>query len=262
MVVTMVTEIQHKLNNEHFEAKQQIDRNGVPVGIVEGYIATFDRDRTLDKFDPNAFNESIKRYRRRKRNINLKDMHGRTIGQFPINQIKVDEKGLFGVGEINLELQQGQEAYSLARQGVYSNFSIGFRTLEAKFVQLGDNLGRDIDVAEIVEGSLVDDPANFDAEVTEVKKFTMDDVHEHKSLKDIEQTLSVAGFSEKASKTIISQIKQFSTADDGGEEKGSPTDDGKDTPNQSDSGLTAEHKSMLGTINNDLTDFISGLTNK
>lgn len=149
----------------HIVEVKQVDRNGVPVGIIKGHIATFDIDRGFDRFAPGAFLESIERHKRDNRPVRLKDHHGRTIGGFPIETVLEDEKGLFGVGEINLEVQQGREAFALAKQGVLSDFSIGFSSIQDAQV----NGIRVITKAELFEGSIVDEPMNPAAKITEVK---------------------------------------------------------------------------------------------
>ena len=164
----------NKGDNMSIETKQvggnvievkEIERQGVKVGIVKGHIATWDLDRGLDRFVPGAFKESLERHRRENRPIRLKDQHGRTVGGFPIETVVEDEKGLFGVGEINLEVQQGRELFALAKQGVISDFSIGFSSLEDSM----ENGIRVIGKAEVWEGSLVDEPMNPAARITEVK---------------------------------------------------------------------------------------------
>jgi HK97 family phage prohead protease len=146
-------------------------RNGVDIGIVEGYIAAWTPDRggrygVPDRFHKGAFLKSIADHKDRgARPIRLKDHHGRTIGGFPIESVREDDRGLFGRGEINLGTQLGREAHSLALQGVLSDFSIGF-------ISLKDNLTkgfREIYEADIIEGSIVDEPLNKDAVMTEVK---------------------------------------------------------------------------------------------
>lgn len=152
------------------EVKQET-RNGVPVGIVAGHIAAWEPDQggrfgVPDRFHPGAFLKSIAEHvARDNRQVRLKDHHGRTIGGFPIETVHEDEIGLFGRGEINLEVQQGREAFALARQRVLTDFSIGF-------ISISDTLGsdfRDIFEAQVVEGSTVDDPLNKGANITEVK---------------------------------------------------------------------------------------------
>lgn len=146
-------------------------RNGVRVGVVVGHFAAFSVDLggrfgKPDRFHPGAFLKSIQEHKDRDmRPVNLRDHHGRTVGGFPIQTVKEDKIGLFGEGEINLEVQQGAEAYSLAKQGVLSDFSIGWVPIEV------DSSGsvRDIFEADIIEGSIVDEPMNRDAQIFEVK---------------------------------------------------------------------------------------------
>lgn len=156
-------EVKH-LGGKVTETKE-IERNGVKIGIIKGHIATWDLDRGFDRFVPGAFKESLIRHLDDKRPIRLKDHHGRTVGGFPIDTVVEDEKGLFGIGEINLEVQQGREVFALAKQGVLSDFSIGFSSLEDTI----ENGVRIISKAEIWEGSVVDEPMNPAARITEVK---------------------------------------------------------------------------------------------
>lgn len=143
---------------------------GVQVGIVEGYIATWDIDRgdhtgIRDQFVKGAFADSIKYHRERGRPIRLKDHHGRTVGGFPIGSVHEDDRGLWGRGEINLEVQQGREAYALAAQGVLTDFSIGFTPVDFTI----DRGVRTITKAVIWEGSVVDEPMNPHANIVAVK---------------------------------------------------------------------------------------------
>jgi HK97 family phage prohead protease len=146
-------------------------RNEVPVGIVAGHIAAWAPDEggrfgVPDRFRPGAFLNSIEEHKRRNmRQVRLKDHHHRTIGGFPIQTVREDSIGLFGRGEINLETQLGKEAFSLAKQGVLVDFSIGFSAVEDSLTEGF----RDISEAIIWEGSIVDEPNNQSANITEVK---------------------------------------------------------------------------------------------
>lgn len=220
------------------EVKQE-DVNGVSIGTVAGYIAAFSVDEggffgRPDRFHPGTFLKSIEEHKRRgNRPIRLRDHHGRTVGGFPIETVKEDSIGLFGIGQINLEVQQGREAHSLARQGVLSDFSVGF--ISRKDEINGDV--RDIFEADIFEGSIVDEPMNRDAKITEVKSLIdeiMKRVTQHNnhadtesklrlinpaetisidslevmSVREIEQALSNSGaFSKKAATVLASRIK-------------------------------------------------------
>lgn len=187
---------------------KQAERNGVPVGIVEGYIATWDIDRgdwsgLKDRFLRGAFTASLERHRKTDRPVRLKDQHSRTIGGFPIAKVFEDDRGLFGSGEINLDVQQGREAFALAKQGVISDFSIGW---ENKTSVIVDGI-REISEAEVWEGSLVDEPMNPFANITAVKSIDFADIDVH-DIRAIEAALKNGiRFSNKTSKTIISLMK-------------------------------------------------------
>lgn len=169
----MSTEREYKNFNGHIDGfKEQPNALGEPIGIVEGYIATWDVDRgdpwgVRDQFVKGAFRESIADHLKRGRSIRLKDHHGRTVGQFPIEHVREDDRGLWGRGEINLNVQQGKELMSLIRQGVLSDFSIGFNVAKGGATVEGDL--RTITKANIWEGSVVDEPMNPHANVTDFK---------------------------------------------------------------------------------------------
>ncbi len=151
------------------EVKESV--NGQDVGVFIGYIATFDIDEgssfaVPDRFVAGAFLNSLQEHRARgNRQIRLKDHHGRTIGGFPIELAREDEVGLIAEGHINLELQDGREAFSLMKQRVLTDLSIGFSSIEDK-VESGV---REIFEAIVWEGSIVDEPMNRAARILEVK---------------------------------------------------------------------------------------------
>lgn len=143
-------------------------REGVPIGFINGYIATWDLDEGLDRFVPGCFTDSLADHRARAdRQIRLKDHHFNTIGGFPIETVIQDSRGLFGEGEVNLETQDGREVFSLARQGVLTDLSIGFTPEEFSFEEEGEV--RVITKAIVWEGSVVDEPMNQRANITAVK---------------------------------------------------------------------------------------------
>jgi HK97 family phage prohead protease len=181
-------------------------RNGIPVGIVAGYLSTWQPDMggrfgVPDQFVPGAWAESLADHRRRgDRQIRLKDHHGRTIGGFPIDTVIEDERGLFAVGEINLESQAGREAYSLARQRVLTDFSVGY-------VAINDKIGagvRRIFKAMLLEASIIDEPGNQGANILEVKsRVTVDEAKEI-TTRELEKKLHESGLFSRAAARVIS----------------------------------------------------------
>lgn len=151
----------------HEEKRVDSEGNEVPVGIVEGYLATWDVDRANDRFVRGAFTDSIAELRTRKRFLRLKRNHWNLIGGFDPEKMQEDEKGLYGVAEINLLVAEGREAYALAKQGVLSDFSVGFGA-ELEDVEIVEGV-RVFKRARLWETSLVDEPMNARAEVTAVR---------------------------------------------------------------------------------------------
>lgn len=173
--------------------------NGVPVGIVKGYIATWGLDRGNDRFTRGAFKDSLIELRAKNRQIRFKDHHFRTIGGFPIDRVFEDDKGLFGVGHINLDVQQGREIFALAKQDVISDFSVGFSVDEFEM----DGPIRNIHKATIWEGSLVDEPMNTEANVTEVKAVVPFQDHKLAARKQA-----------WSAESAISRIREFTKSDE------------------------------------------------
>jgi HK97 family phage prohead protease len=148
------------------------ERNGVRVGLVSGYIATWDIDSGLgarygipERIHRGAYAKDLEKKRAAGKPVQLKFMHKTVIGGFPIENVIEDDKGLFGRGEVNLEVKEGHDTHALARQGVYSEFSVGHLV---KSDRVGTSL-RDIYEAEWGEGSIVDHGMNGKASITEVK---------------------------------------------------------------------------------------------
>lgn len=151
------------------EIKEQ-KSDGGNIGVFSGHLAAFAKDRTDDVFLPGAFAQSIKRHHECGRPVRMLIQHDSNflVGGFPIEHVREDEKGLFVVGNINLDVQRGREAFSLMKQGVLTDMSIGFSINGNQGAEFRDGI-RFLKDVEIWEGSLVTEPANVAARVTEVK---------------------------------------------------------------------------------------------
>lgn len=219
-----------KIEHKHFgfactEVKQE-DRNGVPVGIIEGYASTWDIDRGDDVIMQGAFADSIKRHSEDGRPIRMLYQHNGSelIGGFPIHSVREDEKGLYVKGEINLDVQKGREAYALAKQGVLTDMSIGFSIAsrdDVDFRDDGEVVVRTIKRVELWEISMVGEPMNPKAKVVNVKndsgKFEVCDVEQIKSKSEYREFLKGIGiFSNNAVEYLTSCFKSEA---DGGEHR-------------------------------------------
>lgn len=142
------------------------------IGIVKGYASTFENmDRAEDVIASGAFDKTILDFKASGRPVRMLWQHNSTdlIGGYPADKMYIDEKGLFVQGNINLETQRGREAYALAKQGVLSDFSIGFRIMDFEIEKEDDKIIRVIKELELFEISLVGEPMNTQAQFTEVK---------------------------------------------------------------------------------------------
>lgn len=159
-----------RLFDEITEDKEDdfIEYRGVKCKIIKGYIATWDRDLGNDKFHPGCFKASLEDWRKQGRDPKVREMHGDNIGVYPVDRLKEDDIGLFGEAFINMEIDQGREAYSKAKMGIYDRKSIGF-SVDLKSTKGEFPYGRDIHKAHLYEGSLVDEPMNLNARITSVK---------------------------------------------------------------------------------------------
>lgn len=156
------------------EVKQE-SVNGVAIGVVEGYASTWDVDRGNDVILRGAFDKTIARHVSEGRQVRMLWQHNgdQLIGGFPAEKMREDERGLFVRGEINLETQAGREAYALAKQGVLSDFSVGFSIPSrdaVKYNDTGDRNVREIREVELWEVSMVGEPMNPNANVLAVKR--------------------------------------------------------------------------------------------
>lgn len=147
--------------------KQTEGEQPVMVGVVAGYLSTWDTDRIGDQFVKGAFAETIKELQERQRPLRLKRNHANLIGGFNPDTLKEDDIGLYGEAEINLYVQEGREAYNLAKQGVLSDFSVGF-SVDQSDIDMVEGV-RKFKKAKLWETSLVDEPMNPKAVATMIR---------------------------------------------------------------------------------------------
>ena len=171
--------IEHK--TFHFKTTSVVteQRNGVNIGIIEGYASTWELDRGGDQIIQGAFSKTIQDHMTKSRQIRMYAGHdnSKLIGGYPIDNVREDEKGLFVRGEVNLDVQDGKEAYSLAKQGVLSDMSIGYSIPDYKnnveMCSNGKSMIRKIKEIALWEISLVPEPMNAGAKITAVKSLNM-----------------------------------------------------------------------------------------
>ena len=136
-------------------------------GRISGLGAAFGNvDLGLDKILPGAFTESLKRIKAKGIPMLWQHFADKVIGLWDtLTEVK---QGLAVQGQINMDVQQGIEARSLAQQGALRGLSIGYIP---KIFHFEDDV-RVLEVVDVMEVSLATFPMNTRARVVGVKNDT------------------------------------------------------------------------------------------
>jgi HK97 family phage prohead protease len=180
------------------------------AGTFEGYASVFGGvDSYGDTILPGAYRKTLKK---RERPIRMRWNHwGPVIGKWL--EIGEDEKGLKVKGELTPGHSVAQDVYASLKHGAIDGMSIGYRPVQIR--ELGDGK-RELKEIELVEISVVEEPADLAARVGGVKAW-LDDCN---SLKDIEARLrDGAGFSWNDATALVSRIKFLALRDGDAEAK-------------------------------------------
>lgn len=169
-------------------------------GGFSGYGSVFGNiDSASEIVAPGAFSQSIQEYANS--NINLpvlwQHQYDAPIGIY--KRFVEDNIGLHVEGEINLEVQQGREAYALLKQGAISGLSIGYAVDD--YEQDAQSSIRTLKKLSLYEVSLVTFPANERARVTAVKSDSI------RTIRDLEKFLRDAGLSRGEALGVASRFK-------------------------------------------------------
>jgi HK97 family phage prohead protease len=180
------------------------------AGTFEGYASVFGGvDSYGDTILPGAYRKTLKK---RERPIRMRWNHwGPVIGKWL--EIGEDEKGLKVKGELTPGHSVAQDVYASLKHGAIDGMSIGYRPVQIR--ELGDGK-RELKEIELVEISVVEEPADLAARVGGVKAW-LDGCD---SLKDIEARLrDGAGFSWNDATALVSRIKFLALRDGDAEAK-------------------------------------------
>lgn len=161
-----------------------------------GYASKYNGvDSYGDTIMPGAYKKTLES---RERPVLLRWNHwGPVIGKF--TEIFEDEQGLFVRGELTKGHSVANDAAALLRHGAISGLSIGYYVVDAD-----DNMphaGRKLKEIDLIEISIVEEPADLQAQVDSIKSA--------KSLKEVESKLCREfGFSQSQSTAIVSSVKK------------------------------------------------------
>lgn len=170
-------------------------------GLFTGYASVFEElDSYRDVVKPGAFAKTLADWAAKNRRVPVLWQHNGAspIGVF--SEIREDSVGLYVEGRLNLDVQQGREAYALLKQGALSGLSIGYSVVRDE-TDSKSGVRRLFEV-RLYEASLVTFPAADSARVQNVKS-----IEDMQSLSDGEECLRDAGFSKSQAVAFVSRIK-------------------------------------------------------
>lgn len=162
------------------------------AGRITGYGSVFGVvDLQQDVVERGAFARSLAEHEKAGTRIKMLWEHRYPIGVWDV--VAEDKRGLKLSGiALKDDVRQAREGYALAKAGVVDGLSIGYRI--ASGGAYNDSKGvRHLTDVDVVEVSLVMDPANPRARVASVK-----------TIRQLEDRLRDAGFSRREAKAIAS----------------------------------------------------------
>jgi HK97 family phage prohead protease len=181
-------------------------------GRFEGYASMFNGvDSYGDTIVPGAYKKTIKR-KSGDRPIRMRWNHyGPVIGKWV--EMSEDEKGLYVRGELTPGHSVAKDVYASMKHGAVSGMSIGYFPKSSRELPEG---GRELREIELVEISVVEDPADLGARITGMKSA----INELESLKEIEGWLRDAvGLSREDATALVGRVKAVSRRDGVGEKE-------------------------------------------
>lgn len=181
-----------------------------------GYASKFNGiDSYGDTIMPGAYKVTLKD---RERPVRMRWNHyGPVIGKW--TTIKEDEKGLYVEGELTPGHRVAEDVYASMKHGAVDGMSIGYRVVAEK---QRENV-RELHEIQLVEISVVEEPADLGAQVAGVKHLNalIEDLTSYKEAESLMR--ESAGFSRACAKSLVDRIKSLVLAEQ--EQKDAASDD-------------------------------------
>jgi HK97 family phage prohead protease len=168
-------------------------------GEFEGYASVFGgKDSYGDTIQKGAFAKTLEN---RNRPVRMRWNHfGPVIGKY--TEMYEDEKGLHVKGQLTPGHSVANDVRASLAHGAIDGLSIGFFLNDYSNMEGG---GRDIRSVDLVEISVVEEPADLAAKITSIKSA----VDQSEKLSDLELILRDAGFSRAEATAFVSRVKSI-----------------------------------------------------
>ena len=182
-------------------------------GEITAYISSFgNRDKVGDIMDPSAFDKTIEDLQGKQLPMLLQHSQVDIIGAW--KEFSINSRGVKATGQIFTETNNGSDALALVRRGLVGSTSVGFRSknYEPILDDDGNLTGRLFKEVELVETSLVINPANERAKIVSVKNND-----NSINLRKLEELVRDSGLTRRETLTLLSEgaaaLKNVSDSD-------------------------------------------------
>ena len=190
----------------------KMSEEGNGVMSFEGYASVFGGvDAYGDTIDPKAYDKTIN-LKKRDRPIRMRWNHyGPVIGKW--TEIRTDEKGLFVKGVLTPGHSVATDVYASLKHGAIDGMSIGYMPKKIEVLEEGKRLLKEI---ELVEISVVEEPADLGAKINDVKNA----LDACSTLKEVESILRESGgFSKTDAVSLVARIKTLARGEHDAEQR-------------------------------------------
>lgn len=168
-------------------------------GYIKGYASVFNGvDSYGDTIAPGAFKETLEN---RERTVKMRWNHfGAVIGKWL--KMYEDEKGLYVEGQLTPGHSVASDVRASLMHGAIDGLSIGFYVEDFEQAANGTRIIR---AADLVEISVVEEPADLNARVSDIKSA----IEVANSLKDFEAVLRDSGLPKAHAVALVSRMKAW-----------------------------------------------------
>ena len=187
----------NKMKIKHFQT-DSVKMDNDTSGKLKGYGSQFmNTDSYGDRVFPEAF---VKTLENRERPVRMRWNHfGPIIGKW--DSLTADEHGLYTVGSLTPNHSVAEDTKASILHGAIDGMSIGYIEKRVEENAFG---GVDIHELELIEISIVEEPANLGASISGIKSY----IEGLDSMKEIESFIrDECKLSHMAAKSLISRIK-------------------------------------------------------
>jgi len=171
--------------------------------VFEGYASVFGNvDAHGDIVLPGAFTNTLAS---RERPVRMRWNHyGPVIGKW--TEIKEDDRGLYVSGELTPNHSVASDVAASLSHGAIDGLSIGYRVLDSEKTNNNELLKE----VELVEISVVEEPANGIATVQSIKRADLESMEHFERLADAEKFLrNHCGFTKQAATVFVNRVKSI-----------------------------------------------------